>query len=92
MPDQEHSPLYTRSLPGGGYVEIDQTGDAEAGFSARLLVERRADPHRREGHAPPVIAVAEGCEAAAPLAELQAIAESNVSLAQRILRWQIRKS
>ena len=88
----ERPPLYTRPLPGGGYVEIDQTGDLEAGFSARLRVERRADPHRREGHPPPVIAEAEGADPDLTFAPLHAIAASNVSLAQRILRWQRRNA
>lgn len=88
----EPPPRYTRPLPGGGYVEIDQTGDPKAGFSARLRVERRADPHRREGHPPPVIAEAEGADPEVAFAPLHAIAASNVSLAQRIQRWQRRQS
>ena len=88
----ERSPLYKRPLPGGGYVEIDQTGDAEAGFCARLRVERRADPLRREGHTPPVIAEVEAPEADAAFAALHEIAASNVSVAQGIQRWQLRKS
>ena len=84
----ERSSLYTRPLPGGGYVEIDQTGDPVAGFCARLRVERRADPHRRAGHPAPVIATAEAREAGAAVAALREIAASNVSLAQRIQRWQ----
>lgn len=90
MPDRP--PRYTRQLPGGGYVEIDETGDAQAGFSAQLRVERRADPHRREGHPPPVIAEAAGADPEVAFAPLHAIAASNVSLAQRIQRWQLRKS
>lgn len=88
----ERSSLYTRQLPGGGYVEIDQTGDPVAGFCARLRVERRADPHRREGHPAPVIAQAEGAEPEAAFAQLREIAASNVSLAQRINRWQMKKA
>ncbi|CAA9304098.1 MAG: hypothetical protein AVDCRST_MAG11-1045 [uncultured Gemmatimonadaceae bacterium] len=84
----ERSSLYTRPLPGGGYVEIDQTGDPVAGFCVRLRVERRADPQRRAGHQAPVIATAEGTEPGAAVAELREIAASNVSVAQRIQRWQ----
>ena len=84
----ESSPRYTRPLPGGGYVEIDETVDPIAGFCARLRVERRADPQRREGHPPPVIAEVAAPEADAAFTALQEIAASNVSVAQRIQRWQ----
>ena len=86
----ERPPRYTRPLPGGGYVEIDESGDAEAGFCARLRVERRADPQRREGHPPPVIAESEGADPEVAFAPLHAIAASNVFVAQRIQRWQMR--
>ncbi len=88
----ERSPLYTRQLPGGGYVEIDQTGDPVAGFCAQLRVERRADPLRREGHPAPIIAQAEGTEPELAFAQMHEIAASNVSLAQRIQRWQMKKA
>jgi hypothetical protein len=96
------APLYTRPLPGGGYVAIEQVDDASSvvesepseaartSYRARLRVERRADPLRREGHLAPVIADVEGVEPQAAFAELHAIAASNVSLAQRIQRWQMR--
>ena len=90
MPDP--APLYTRTLPGGGYVSIEQVDAAESGYRACLRVERRADPGRREGHAPPVIAELTGAEPNSVLAELHAIAASNVSVAQRIQRWQTRRS
>ncbi len=102
------TPLYTRKLPGGGYVAIEQVDDANgaasgtpagatgdpagASYRAQLRVERRADPLRREGHLAPVIAEVEGAEPQAAFAELHAIAASNVSLAQRILRWQMRRA
>ncbi len=89
MPESE--PLYTRRLPGGGYVSIEQVDDGRAAYRAQLRVERRSDPARREGHAAPVIAEIEGVDPQAVLAELHAIAESNVSLAQRIVRWQTRQ-
>ena len=86
------APLYTRRLPGGGYVTIEQVhAGSGAAYRAQLRVERRTDPLRREGHVAPVVAEMEGAEAQAVLAELHAIAESNVSLAQRIVRWQTRQ-
>lgn len=49
--------LFHRDLPGGGYVAIDvadrvSTADERA---VRLIVERRADRGRRQGHHPPVL-------------------------------------
>jgi hypothetical protein len=83
------SVLYSRSLPGGGYVAIDCVAQP-AGHSARLWVERRADPTRRAGHVPPVIAQAQGEDAEQAVAPLQAIAADNIALAQAIRRWQSR--
>lgn len=85
------APLYTRPLPGGGYVVIEEVADGSPGYRARLRVERRADLARREGHPPPVIAEVIGARPQDALAELQAIAASNVSVAQHILRWQTRQ-
>jgi hypothetical protein len=68
---------YSRALPGGGLVFID-TGDD----GARLWVERRTDPRRREGHTPPILA-----RAADPGA-LMEIAADNVAVARAIQRWQ----
>jgi hypothetical protein len=81
--------LYTRDLPGGGYVAIDllpPAGDAQARL--RLWVERRADPTRRPGHSPPVLLEAEAPDPDAALLDLRRIAADNVMLAQEILRWQ----
>ena len=83
------SVLYSRSLPGGGYVAIDCVAQ-QAGHNARLWVERRADPTRRAGHVPPVIAQSLGADAEQAVAPLQAIAADNIALAQAIRRWQSR--
>jgi hypothetical protein len=83
--------LYRRELPGGGFVTIEAL-PAEGGVHrARLLVERRTDPVRRDGHATPVIATAEGPSEASVYAELLRIASDNVAVAQCILRWQARR-
>ena len=87
----QFAPLYTRPLPGGGFVIIEQVDDTSTVYRAQLRVERRADPIRREGHVAPVIAEIAGEEPQQAFAELHAIAASNVSLAQRILRWQVKK-
>jgi hypothetical protein len=55
---------------------------------ARIAVERRTDPTRRDGHTPPVIAVAEGPSAQSVFRELLAIASDNVAIARALLRWQ----
>ena len=81
--------LYTRELPGGGFVAIDSLNDSR-GHHARLWVERRADPSRRFGHLPPIIAECEAANADAALDKLRPIAADNLSLAREIRRWQTR--
>jgi hypothetical protein len=68
---------YSRPLPGGGRVIVEQEPDG-----ARLWVERRTDPHRRVGHTPPVLALAPAVD------ELVEIAADNVAVARAIQRWQ----
>ena len=84
------APLYSRELPGGGYVIIEEL-PAEGGvFRAQLCVERRTDPVRRDGHERPVIATAEGSSADDVYHDLLQIASDNVAVARCILRWQAR--
>ena len=83
--------LYTRDLPGGGYVAIEARIQGEGQFHARLLAERRADLARRAGLGPPVIAEAEGTTPTSVFDELYAIAADNVSVAQWIMRWQAKR-
>jgi hypothetical protein len=79
--------LYSRTLPGGGYVTIEvEPRDRE--IRAMLFVERRVDPLRRDGHAPPVVAEATGDSETSAFDALYPIAANNVQLAQRIMRWQ----
>jgi hypothetical protein len=83
--------VYSRTLPGGGYVAIDCIEDRPgAGHHARLWVERRADPARRTGHVPPVIAEVRVADADFAVTTLRDIAVDNVALAQAIRRWQSR--
>jgi len=80
--------LYTRELPGGGYVVIDDLVEGTGKtHHARLLVERRADPTRRTSQ-PPVIAESDAPDPAAALEPLQRIATDNVALAHAIRQWQ----
>ena len=83
-----HGVLYTRELPGGGYVAIEAVGEEAAVFRARVSVERRTDPERRMGHLPPVIAEASGESRTTVFNELYRIAADNVAVASGILRWQ----
>ncbi|GLC25218.1 hypothetical protein [Roseisolibacter agri] len=79
--------VYTRTLPGGGFVAID----AEVSGSdhhVRLWVERRADEGRRAGHPPPVIAEAHADDLESAVASLRGIASDNVSVASALRRWQ----
>jgi hypothetical protein len=88
LPD---SVVYSRTLPGGGYVAIDCVeARPGTGHHARLWVERRADPARRTGHTPPVIAEVRVADAEFAVTSLREIAVDNVALAQAIRRWQSR--
>jgi hypothetical protein len=86
MPDT--AVLFTRDLPGGGFVLIEAL-PVEAGVHrARVSVERRSDPARRLGHLPPVIAMLEGPSRNAVFEELYRIAVDNVAIARGIMQWQ----
>ncbi len=80
---------YSRELPGGGYVHVEEDPPAPGEpHRAHVAVERRTDPSRRDGHVPPVIASAEGASAQHVLRQLMEIAADNVELAKALLRWQ----
>ncbi|HET7553819.1 MAG TPA: hypothetical protein VFK04_21175 [Gemmatimonadaceae bacterium] len=85
--------LYSRDLPGGGRVTIEALSGEEADPSrcrARVVVERRRDPQRREGHTPPVIVEAEAPTRARAYDELVVIASDNVAVARGLIQWQSR--
>lgn len=84
--------LYSRELPGGGYVAIEVLDSEGPTHRARLSVERRSDPQRRVGHYPPVIAEANGPSRAGVFTELFRIASDNVAIARGIMEWQTRRS
>lgn len=86
--------LYERELPGGGYVAVDvnlaDEGDRQVPRTI-VYVERRGEPERRSGHAPPVIAAAE-CDENAPLfSDMLRIARDNVEIARALLDWQAQR-
>ena len=83
--------VYTRTLPGGGFVAIDSdSAEAASGGSdhhVRLWVERRADEMRRAGHTPPVIAEAHDGDLETAVERLRRIASDNVVLASALRRF-----
>lgn len=83
--------LYSRELPGGGVVLIEAMPEGSPSCAARVSVERRSDPKRREGHMPPVIAEAEASSQASAFKELYSIASDNVAVARGLIRWQARR-
>ena len=84
--------LYSRELPGGGYVAIEAlSSDGAAPYRARISVERRTDPDRRLGHEPPIVQEAEGPSREVVYEELVRVASDNVALARMIRRWQLRR-
>jgi hypothetical protein len=81
--------LYRRELPGGGFVDVQEDSDMGGEVHrAHVLVERRTDPVRRDGHAPPIIASAEGSSTHGVFRQLLEIASDNVAIARALLRWQ----
>jgi hypothetical protein len=80
--------LYRRTLPGGGFVNVEVSAPSQSGnHRAVVAVERRSDPARRDGHEPPVVASAEGRTPQTVFAQLLAIAADNVAVARALLRW-----
>lgn len=57
-------------------------------YRARITVERRRDPQRREGHTPPVIVEAKAPTRSVVFNELFEIARDNVAVARGLIRWQ----
>ena len=74
--------LFHRDLPGGGYVSIELMA---ADRIVRVIVERRGNRSRRQGHRPPVI-LEEAWEAERGFGELYRIANDNVAIARGLLR------
>jgi hypothetical protein len=83
--------LYSRELPGGGIVTIEAMREGVPSCHARVSVERRSDPKRREGHRPPVIAEARAATQASAFKELYQIASDNVAVARGLIQWQARR-
>lgn len=81
--------LYQRELPGGGFVHVHEEAADEAVHRGHVAVERRTDPDRRDGHEPPIIAMAEGASAQSVIRQLLEVATDNVAIATALLRRQV---
>lgn len=80
--------LFHRDLPGGGYVAIEVTpAHATSERRVRVVVERRSDRQRRQGHAPPVI-IEEAWTPTRGVGDLYRVACDNVAIARGLLRLQ----
>jgi hypothetical protein len=91
MSPQEITPLYTRTMPGGGYVRVelvvsDRGNVSHERVSGRVVIEPRNASPRRDGLAPLVVEEVEGEDRNAVVAELFRIAQDNAALARRVLR------
>jgi hypothetical protein len=85
--DGSTAPVYRRELPGGGYVAID-VRRARGSSRTSVSVERRAIPVRRAGHAPIVIAEAEGDDRSPGFAEMYRLAGDNAAIARALLQME----
>ena len=79
--------LYARPLTSGGYVAIEASQPAGTAYRACVYVERRADPLRRSGHAPPVVAEFEGPTRLSVMHELYRVAADDDLLARGMAQW-----
>ena len=78
--------LFHRDLPGGGYVAIELASSVStADRTVRVIIERRTDRARRDGHRPPVI-LEEAWKPDLGFGELYRIACDNVAIARGLLR------
>ena len=76
--------LFHRDLPGGGYVVIEVTPAIASERRVRVVVERRSDRKRRQGHAPPVI-IDEPWSATRGVGDLYRVACDNVAIARGLM-------
>jgi hypothetical protein len=83
--------LYTRPMPGGGYVKVElvvsDPGDvARERRRGRVVIEPRSASTRRDDAAPLVVEEIEGDDEDAVVAECFRIARDNAAIARRVLR------
>lgn len=86
---REMERVYVRELPGGGFVAIEITPMrnflGRRKYHGEVVVERRSDLERREGHAAPRVAESEAATISSVLHQLFPVAQSNVAVAARCL-------
>ena len=85
------TPLYTRVMPGGGYVKVellvsDRGNVAHERVTGRVVIEPRSATPRRNDLVPLVVEELEGEDENSVVAELFRIARDNAALARRVLR------
>ena len=83
--------LYTRPMPGGGYVRVElvisDPGDVSSERRrGRVVIEPRRAAPRRDDAAPLVVEELEGDDENSVVAELFRIANDNAAIARRVLR------
>ena len=88
-------PLYTRPMPGGGYVRVELVvGDrgevAGERRRGRVVIEPRDASPRRDDSAPLVVEEVEGADEGAVVAECFRIARDNAAIARRVLRHRLK--
>lgn len=92
-PPQSPAPavLYARPLGDGGFVAIEARQPEGTAYQACVYVERRADPGRRRGHSPPVVAEYEGPTRLSVVTELYRVAADDALLARCVAQWSERR-
>ena len=85
--------LYSRPMPGGGYVRVEMLvpgadGAATDRLHGRVVMERRAQTPATPEEEPVVVEEVEGDDPNVVVAELFRIARDNAAIARRVLRRQ----
>lgn len=93
MPGSPQPPaiLFARPLPAGGFVAIQAHRPLGTAYEACVYVERRADPARRAGHAPPVLAEYVGPTRLSVMHELYRVASDDALVAEGVAQWSARR-
>jgi hypothetical protein len=89
--------LYTRPMPGGGYVRVELVARSTSDVSmerhcGRIVMERRVKARGASIERPVIVEEVEGEDANRIVAELFRIARDNAAIARRVLRRQRRSS
>jgi len=81
--------VYERQLPGGGFVAIEVTPMrnllGQRKYHGEVVVERRIQAERRQGHSAPTVAEVNATTISSVFHELFPVAQSNVAVAARCM-------